>query len=328
MDLANADLHGDQGGPCWSGEQENDLRNLPVGHQEFCQVPFDVIDPVVNERRGALALSCERAELDEQVAVPLDGATAGSIYFLHAASNTGEVAGEYVIRYVDGGSETVYLRMGKEICGWWEPHDTALARLAWWGPNPAFSNVGVVAYGWDNPHPDRQIEGIELREPRTGGTLLVVAMTLSDAPVWFERPITSYGIPDNWGAAAVVYALIEGLAGVVDRGVAYDEALVAPRWPAADRRAAAVAVAYAESGGYVAYRYRHDPEQKRIELELAGSGDRLHCHVLLPQGTERAEAVTCDGGAVPFEDVRVEGSAYADFALDGGPARRVAVTYA
>ncbi|HEX2535950.1 MAG TPA: hypothetical protein VHK69_19550, partial [Chitinophagaceae bacterium] len=41
------------------------------------------------------------------------------------------------------------------------------------------------------------------------------------------------GIPDNWGQAAVLSALVEGLAGVTDKGQLFRTAEVAPRWIAA-----------------------------------------------------------------------------------------------
>lgn len=325
--VATVDLRGDTPGRGWTGEGDNDLRNMPVGRQAFQGIPFDVIDPAENDRRACVALSISGPPYADSASVEAGGAKAGSVYFLHAASRTGEVAGEYTIRYADGTGATVYLRMGREITGWWQPDDTPLARLAWWGPNPGFENVGVGVYGWNNPHPEKQIDRVEMAAAKTGGTLLVLGVTLSSAEVYFEPSRVSYGIPDNWGAAAVVYALVEGLAGVVDRGVAFDTAGIAPRWTAAGEDRVEVAVKYPESGGYAAYRYRHLPAQKRLELDLAGSGDRFLCHVLLPAEASAARDVRCDGASVPFENAQVEGSRYADFELEGGPARSVAIEY-
>ena len=325
---ANVDFWGDTPGRGWTGEGDNDLRNMPVGRHTFCGIPFDVIDPALNERRACVALSKSGPPLAESAAVDVQCAKAGSIYFLHAASKAGAVAGQYTIRYADGTSESVYLRMGQEVTGWWMPDDTRLARLAWWGANPVFENVGVVVYGWDNPRPDEEIERIEMRASGAGGMLLVLGVTLSSGEVYFEPSRISYGIPDNWGAAAVTYALIEGLAGVVDRGVSFDTACVAPRWPAAGVDQVAVTVGYPESGGYVAYRWRHLPNEGKLHLDLAGSGERFLCHLLLPAGVKAAAEVRCDGMAVPFQNSRVEGSAYVDFELEGGPVRRATVHYA
>ncbi len=302
--IATVDFHGETPGRGWTMERpENDLRNMPVGEQTFCGVPFDVIDPEQNERRACVALSRRGEPFVERALVDAGGATAGSIYFLHASSQTGDVAGEYVVRYADGSTEAVYLRNGRQIANWWTPEDTREARLAWWGPNAAFENVGLLVYGWDNPHPERPIEAIELNASKERGVLLVAGVTLSDAGVWFEPSDVSFGIPDNWGAAAVVYALVEGLAGVVDRGVAFSTAAVEPRWPAAGTNEAAVTVVYPESSGYAAYRYAHDAAAHTIRLQLTGSGDAFPCHVLLPEGATEATAVTCDGKPLDFRTV-------------------------
>ena len=48
---------------------------------------------------------------------------------------------------------------------------------------------------------------------------IVLGATLSDADPWLP-PYSdmSFGMPNNWGAAAIVFALIEGLAGIKDTG--------------------------------------------------------------------------------------------------------------
>ena len=64
---------------------------------------------------------------------------------------------------------------------------------------------------------------------------------------------------DGWGSSAMLYALVEGLAGVEDRGDgASTRVRLAPRWAAADVDEAEVAVGYAASGARVGYRYERD----------------------------------------------------------------------
>ena len=137
----------------------------------------------------------------------------------------------------------------------------------------------------------------------------------------------SSGGPDNWAAAAVVYGLVEGLAGVVDPDVTYRVAQVAPRWPAAGTDEARVTVHYPASDGYVAYDYKHDPEAREIAVTLTGSGDRAECHVLLPAGAEAATAVTDGGSPVAFTTSRIEASIYADFTVALPGPREVRVRY-
>jgi hypothetical protein len=137
----------------------------------------------------------------------------------------------------------------------------------------------------------------------------------------------SFGGPDNWAAAAMVYGLVEGLAGVVDRDVAYRVAGVAPRWLAAGTNAAKVTVHYPASDGYVAYDYRHDAARREIALVLTGGGDRAECHVLLPPGVTAARAVTEGGSTLAFSNSRVESSTYADFPAPLLGARHLRILY-
>ena len=111
---------------------------------------------------------------------------------------------------------------------------------------------------------------------------MVLGVTLSDKPVYFEPDMVSAGIPDNWGAAAVVYALVEGLCGVKDRGVAFSKALISPRWIAAGEDKASVVIKYPASNGYISYHYQI--RGNSLELEFTGSLDQSELEVLLPEG--------------------------------------------
>jgi hypothetical protein len=115
---------------------------------------------------------------------------------------------------------------------------------------------------------------------------------------------------DGWGSSAMAWALIEGLAGAVDRGCGFDRASLAPRWLAAGVEEAEVAVGYGCSERGVSYQFRARPD--RIVLEVVAAGSDIAFHVLLPPGAE-ARAVTCGGRDVPFRGVSVEQSRYVDF---------------
>jgi hypothetical protein len=134
----------------------------------------------------------------------------------------------------------------------------------------------------------------------------------------------SYGIPDNWGAAAVVYALIEGLAGIKDAGVAYDRAVIAPRWPAAGVTKAAATAKYEASGGYLTYRYGCDRRKKRLWTEFTGSGTGFDLEIMMPKGA-RCRAATLDGEEVPVEIRTVEESVYTCLKVRGLGAHRAEV---
>lgn len=336
--LANMDLggRGAPGVPSWmAAEPDDHLGNLPTGRRDFEGVPFLVADPAVNGRRGAIAVS-RRPGFPERVLVPV-GAAAGSVYVLHSVGNAGnlKLGGAITFLYEDGTEATQYVVQDRNVSGWWypslegswpggygAPRQPPLVRLAWRGRSDVCPNVGIYWYGFDNPHPERRIRAIALSSTLDGAIYAVAGLTLADRPLEEPPPAVSFGGPDNWAAGAVTYALVEGLAGVVDLDTAFGRAQLAPRWPAAGEDRAQVVVHYPASNGYVAYDYRHDAARREIALTVTGSGKTADCHVLLPEGAGAASAVRDgDGAALAFATVRVGSSSYADFRLPlAGPA--------
>jgi hypothetical protein len=90
------------------------------------------------------------------------------------------------------------------------------------------------------------------------------------------------GIPDNWGQAAVYSALIEGLAGVVDKSTQFREVEISPRWLAAGRDSAEVVIAYGPTDALISYTYLHDPKNKMITLNVNGYIEKSTVRILLP----------------------------------------------
>ena len=82
------------------------------------------------------------------------------------------------------------------------------------------------------------------------------------------------------------YALVEGLAGVVDEGKTFRQVRLSPRWTAAARKAAEVQCVYGASGASFGYIYAHDPIRRTIDLETAGKA-KVHLHLLLPKEITR-----------------------------------------
>jgi hypothetical protein len=90
------------------------------------------------------------------------------------------------------------------------------------------------------------------------------------------------GIPDNWGQAAVYSALIEGLAGVVDKSTQFNKVEISPRWFVAGKDTAEVTVSYGPTGAYLNYKYLHDPKKKTIRLSVQGNMQETTIRILLP----------------------------------------------
>ncbi len=286
-ELANTDFRGStvEGVAGWTGEGENDLHQFPVGKQVFHEVPFTIIDPAQNGRKACLGLSGTGPYADD--AVLKVGRRAASVYLLHTTGKN-YYAGSISLDYADGSGHLDHMGPGK-ISNWWYPAapqdrtQTPQMRIAWRGENRFSRNVGVCLYGLNNPHPEKQIESITFRSAGDQTRWMVLGVTLSDHPVYFRPDFISAGIPDNWGAAAVVYALVEGLCGVQDRGAAFSHALLAPRWDAAGENEASVTITYPASGGYITYRYHHTGGG--ISIEFTGSMEQTDIRLLLPPGS-------------------------------------------
>lgn len=156
------------------------------------------------------------------------------------------------------------------------------------------------------------INNIVLQGMKNDLTWEVIGITLCDYPVFFEPSIISWGIPDNWGSAAVVYALIEGLAGVKDNGIAFEKALLAPRWAASDVQNVTTTVKYEASGGYVSYNYSYETEDNLIKILYTGNADTINLKVMLPENTS-AINLNVNGTQVPLSVLKIENSKYVEF---------------
>ncbi|MPR35255.1 hypothetical protein [Salmonirosea aquatica] len=102
------------------------------------------------------------------------------------------------------------------------------------------------------------------------------------------------GIPDNWGQAAVMSALVEGLAGVVDLDQSFKQVELSPRWLAANKNDVSITIAYGPSGKSVSYTYQHDSKGKTISLAVKGDPEQYTIRQLLPPGKQLRQ-VSIDG---------------------------------
>lgn len=114
----------------------------------------------------------------------------------------------------------------------------------------------------------------------------------------------------GWGMAQWVEALVEGLAGIRALAPLFEEAEIAPRWPAAGVREARASARLAASDAYVAYHWRL--LEDAIEIEYAGSGRRIRFRVLLPEGSS-VRSVSAAGAPVDHRIERIGDSGYVCF---------------
>ena len=88
--------------------------------------------------------------------------------------------------------------------------------------------------------------------------------------------------PSAWGAAALISAVDEGLAGIVDLGVKYDEILFAPRFPVTPYTELRYLTGYEVSKTLVDVRYILKEEGMRFDLYSPAK--TVRAHILLPKG--------------------------------------------
>jgi len=309
--IANTDFYGEtvEGVMGWTDEGVNDLHEFPVGKQKFEGIEFDVIDPAKNGRKACLGIS-NVAGYSRESLVEFNQ-KARSFYFLHTANNS-YYAGRITLNYEDGTFFSDEVGAGK-ILNWWYP-TTPVSRkqmpklkVAWRGKNEKSDRVGVCVYGLNNPYPDKIVKNIQLSCAENSTKWMILGITASDYPVHFVPGIISGGIPDNWGAAAVLYALVEGLAGIKDQGVAFDRALIAPRWEAADVDRVSTSIKYEASQGYVAYDYKM--EENQLNLTFTGNDDDFDLQLLIPKDV-KIKRVLLNEQEVEWQLKKVENSNY------------------
>ncbi len=131
---------------------------------------------------------------------------------------------------------------------------------------------------------------------------------------------------DTWGSSAMLYALVEGLAGVVDTAKLYRSVSLSPRWEAAGSDEASIRCTYDASGSWFEYDYSHDRANKKIELEIAGKSAAA-LHLLLPAGA-RAKSVKVNRKSVRFQNTKIGNSPYVNAALNVVKKSVVEIEYA
>jgi hypothetical protein len=294
----------------------NDMRGLPLGSQRFHNIPFNVIDPEKNQRRAVVAVSTKKG-FPTQIEISVND-SAAAVYLLHSSSDNipDNVAGAITFKYEDGSIASSYLFKGKEVTNWWfSSLENDYAGVAWYGPNLRSTKVGVCWAAIDNPFPKKNIAKLIFDAPLEGGIYAILGVTLSNQKHYVRPKGESFGGPDNWAAANGMAALVEGLAGIKNEGLAFDKVKFSPRWTSAGVDSVNVTIQFAASKGYVAYQYHHKSEKKEIDVRITGSGNEIRNHILLPRNCRGVNSVNVDGYSIDFSLSEIENSSYVDFQL-------------
>lgn len=299
-----------------------DLDNRPVGEFVFRGVRFISPDPLKNSGKSCLYLSCkEESKGLKNIKIKVEK-EAKSIYIIHTMAGQSP-CGKIAINYEDGKRQVKYINEYKEIGRWYQPerrkyYGNASApnmELVWHGKNDVCDRVGISAYCFDLEYENKRIESIELEAMENNSEWYVFAITLSDQPASFYSTDVSFGIPDNWGAAAVAYSLIEGLGGVNDDTAAFEQVTLSPRWISANVDNVGITVKYPASGSYVCYNFKNDIENKCISVDVTGSCNKIKLRCLMPENSH-VNNVLVNGGNKNYIIEKVVDSTYVVFELE------------
>lgn len=161
----------------------------------------------------------------------------------------------------------------------------------------AFNN-GFEEYGWDIIK--RFIELVE-----------------RDGTVYFLYDVDSkpqpHGGPSAWGASALLSAVDEGLFGINDIGVNYDEIFFSPKLPVTEYTELRYFTGYEVSNTVVEAHYIIKEEGMRYDIHSPAK--KIDCHILLPSG-KTATKVLLGDKEIAFNKNKVFESNYVDFTIE------------
>lgn len=313
-----------------SKRKGDDLRELPLGDQQFANIHFKIIDPSRNGRKSVVAVSRQK-NFPKAVQIPFND-TAGCIYLLHTSTkpSSEQVAGVVTFVYADSSRKTNYMIMDKHLTYWWfSKLNTDYSGIAWYGKNQVSEGVGLSWCAINNPSPSKKISHIVLQAPEDDGIYTTLAVSASNREHYVPVKATSFGGPDNWAAAIAMQALLEGLAGVrnEEASQALQQAIVEPRWTTTHSDSIDVCVHFPASGGYVSYNLINRRQLNRIDMLLTGSGKKITLRVLLPHGIKEAKSVTADSQKINFRNQKSGNMVYAECELDPVKVTRLRIEY-
>ena len=153
-------------------------------------------------------------------------------------------------------------------------------------------NNGYEKYGWDIIQ--RFIRLVE----RDGTTYFLYDIDSAPQP--------ELG-PSAWGAAALISAVDEGLAGINDIGVNYDEIVFSPKFPVTHYTELRYLTGYEVSGAMVDVRYILTSQGMRYDV--ISPAKILHAHILLPEG-KYCKQLLVNGNEIAFSTEKIGNSVY------------------
>ncbi len=129
--------------------------------------------------------------------------------------------------------------------------------------------------------------------------------------------------PSAWGAATLLCAIDEGLAGIIDIDSGYRKISFSPRFPVTDYTELRYITGYEKTGVKVDVSYIL--KLKGMRYDITSPAEEIGAHILLPEGKKVSE-VFVNGISAAFSIHRVYESAYVDFIVKAGFAAKADFT--
>lgn len=120
--------------------------------------------------------------------------------------------------------------------------------------------------------------------------------------------------PSGWGAAGLLHAVDEGLAGVVDKDCLYKEIDFSPRFVVTHYTELRYITGYEKSRVFVDVRFIL--KENGMRYDVYSQAEKVNAHILLPKGKTCAK-VYVNGVETAFERTQTADSSYVDFSVKG-----------
>ena len=152
----------------WSDQGNNDFRIMPTGKVRAGGVLFQILDPGKNNGKSCLTLGgSSRPQLSRAFRKIPVGSFVKRLFFLHASAWPGGHACTYRMHYSDGESEDFKVMTGIHIGDFWWPAKLSEAKVGITGQNQMGRRIGTFVTAWQNPHPEKKIDFIDMLDPRS-----------------------------------------------------------------------------------------------------------------------------------------------------------------
>jgi beta-galactosidase len=186
------DEKGSDGTGGWFDEGKNqDLKDFPVGRQEFKGVTFDIIDPSKNHEKSCIVLNTEGnkrypvGNRKDQVEIIVNSKVKRLVFLVASAwcTEEGPPMAEFIVKFQGGEclDETVKIDLtpGVNISDWFiKGGNLPGAKLAWTTfDRRVMSKVGVWMFQWENSQPQANIAKIIFKSKHTKAIPALIAIT-------------------------------------------------------------------------------------------------------------------------------------------------------